>query len=77
MKQYDVIVVGTGGANIVVDAAQRKGLRIAQIEKEIADGIIKTINPKQLLMNIAMMKITLTIFGLNIVRKISTLYYPY
>ena len=33
MKQYDVIVVGTGGANIVVDAAQRKGLRIAQIEK--------------------------------------------
>lgn len=33
MKQYDLIVVGTGGANIVVDAAQKKGLKIAQIEK--------------------------------------------
>ena len=33
MKQYDIIVVGTGGANIVVDAAQKKGLKIAQIEK--------------------------------------------
>jgi TetR/AcrR family transcriptional regulator len=33
-------------------------LLIAQIEKEIADGIIKTINPKQLLMNI----ISMTVF---------------
>lgn len=33
-------------------------LMIAQIEKEIADGIIKPINPKQLLMNI----VSLTVF---------------
>jgi TetR/AcrR family transcriptional regulator len=33
-------------------------LLISQIEKEIADGIIKTINPKQLLMNI----ISMTVF---------------
>ncbi len=33
-------------------------LLIAQIEKEIAEGIIKPINPKQLLMNI----ISLTVF---------------
>ncbi len=33
MKQYDVIVVGTGAANIVIDAALAKGLSCAQIEK--------------------------------------------
>ncbi len=33
MKQYDVIVVGTGCANIVLEAALAKGLRCAQIEK--------------------------------------------
>ncbi|MDO5100264.1 MAG: FAD-dependent oxidoreductase [Eubacteriales bacterium] len=33
MKQYDVIVVGTGCANIVLEAAVAQGLRCAQIEK--------------------------------------------
>lgn len=33
MKQYDIIVVGTGGATIVVDAAIKAGKRIALIEK--------------------------------------------
>src|SRR3712207_6208757 len=33
MKQYDVIVIGTGCANIVLEAALEKGLRCAQIEK--------------------------------------------
>lgn len=33
MKTYDVIVVGTGSANIVLDEALEKGLRCAQIEK--------------------------------------------
>ena len=33
MKQYDIIVVGTGGATIVADAAQKKGLNVAIIEK--------------------------------------------
>lgn len=33
MKQYDIIVVGTGGATIVADAAQREGLKVALIEK--------------------------------------------
>ncbi len=33
MKHYDVIIVGTGGANIVLDAALKKGLSCAQIEK--------------------------------------------
>ncbi len=33
MKHYDLIAIGTGGANIVVDAAIKKGLRCAQIEK--------------------------------------------
>ena len=27
MKQYDIIVVGTGGATIVADAALKKGLK--------------------------------------------------
>ena len=31
MKQYDIIVVGTGGATIVADAAQKKGLKVAII----------------------------------------------
>ena len=33
MKRYDVIVVGTGGGSIVVEAALQKGLRCALIEK--------------------------------------------
>jgi dihydrolipoamide dehydrogenase len=33
MKQYDVIVVGTGSANIVTDGALKEGLQVAQIEK--------------------------------------------
>ena len=32
-ESYDLIVIGTGAANIVVDAAARQGLRIALIEK--------------------------------------------
>jgi len=38
MKTYDVIVIGTGAANIVVDAAARQGLRIAQIERSHFGG---------------------------------------
>lgn len=33
MKTYDIIVVGTGGATIVADAAISKGKRVAIIEK--------------------------------------------
>lgn len=33
MKQYDVIIIGTGSANIIADAALRQGLRIAIIER--------------------------------------------
>lgn len=33
MKQYDVIILGTGSANIIADAALRQGLRIAIIER--------------------------------------------
>ena len=33
MKKYDVVVIGTGSANIVLDAALSKGLTCAQIEK--------------------------------------------
>lgn len=33
MKAYDVIVIGTGATNIVLEAALEKGLRCAQIEK--------------------------------------------
>lgn len=33
MKQYDLIVIGTGGALIVADAAIKKGLHVAIIEK--------------------------------------------
>ena len=33
MKKYDVVVIGSGSANIVLDAAIRQGLRCAQIEK--------------------------------------------
>lgn len=32
-ESYDLIVIGTGAANIVVDAAARQGLRIALIER--------------------------------------------
>lgn len=33
MKKYDVIVIGTGAGNIVLDAALKKGLQCAVIEK--------------------------------------------
>ncbi|MDU2064642.1 MAG: FAD-dependent oxidoreductase [Sporomusaceae bacterium] len=33
MKKYDVVVIGTGAANIVLDAALKQGLKCAQIEK--------------------------------------------
>ena len=33
MQKYDVIVIGTGAGNIVLDAALKKGLRCAVIEK--------------------------------------------
>lgn len=33
MKKYDVVVIGTGAANIVLDAALNQGLQCAQIEK--------------------------------------------
>lgn len=33
MKQYDVIVIGTGAGNIILDYALEKGLKAAQIEK--------------------------------------------
>ena len=32
-KHYDLVVIGTGAANIVVDAAVRQGLHIAIVEK--------------------------------------------
>ncbi|MDY5383378.1 MAG: FAD-dependent oxidoreductase, partial [Megasphaera elsdenii] len=33
MKKYDVIVIGTGAANIVTDAALAQGLQVAVIER--------------------------------------------
>ena len=33
MKQYDVIVIGTGGASLVADAALKASKRVAVIEK--------------------------------------------
>lgn len=33
MKQYDVVVIGSGSANIVLDAALEQGLKCAMIEK--------------------------------------------
>ena len=33
MKTYDLIVIGTGGASIVADAAIAKGKKVAIIEK--------------------------------------------
>ena len=33
MKKYDVIIIGTGAANIVLDAALKQGLQCAVIEK--------------------------------------------
>ncbi len=34
MKNYDVIVIGTGAANIVTDAALAQGLQVAVIERD-------------------------------------------
>ncbi len=33
MKTYDVIVIGTGAGNIIIEEAMKKGLKCAQIEK--------------------------------------------
>ena len=33
IKQYDVIVIGTGAGNIILNYALEKGLKAAQIEK--------------------------------------------
>lgn len=33
MKRYDVVVIGTGSGNIILDAALQQGLQCAQIEK--------------------------------------------
>ena len=33
MKKYDVIIIGTGAANIVTDAALAQGLQVAVIER--------------------------------------------
>ena len=33
MKKYDVIIIGTGAGNIVLDAALKQGLQCAVIEK--------------------------------------------
>ena len=38
MNHYDVIVIGTGAANIITDAAQRQGLRIAVVERDRFGG---------------------------------------
>lgn len=38
MKEYDVIVVGTGAANIVSDAALDAGLNVAIVEKHLFGG---------------------------------------
>ena len=34
MQEYDLIVVGTGAANIVADAALEAGQRVALVEKD-------------------------------------------
>ena len=33
MKKYDVILIGTGAANIIADAAQLAGKKVALIER--------------------------------------------
>lgn len=38
MKKYDVIVIGTGSGNIILDNAMEKGLKCAQIEKNKFGG---------------------------------------
>ncbi|MBD9032625.1 MAG: dihydrolipoamide dehydrogenase, partial [Veillonella atypica] len=42
MNQYDIIVVGTGGATIVADAAIKKGQKVAIIEKSKFGGTCLT-----------------------------------
>lgn len=42
IKRYDVIVIGTGSANIVLDAALKQGLKCAQIEKGLFGGTCLT-----------------------------------
>ena len=44
MKEYDLIVVGTGAGNIVLEAALAKGLKCAQIEKGKFGGTCLTKN---------------------------------
>lgn len=42
MKQYDLIVIGTGGASLVADAALRQGRKVAIIEKTKFGGTCAT-----------------------------------
>lgn len=42
VKRYDVVVIGTGSANIVLDAALKQGLKCAQIEKGLFGGTCLT-----------------------------------
>lgn len=42
MQKYDVIVIGTGAGNIIVEEALKKGLRVAQIEKDKFGGTCLT-----------------------------------
>ena len=38
MKKYDVILIGTGAANIIADAAQLAGKKVALIERGAYGG---------------------------------------
>lgn len=42
MQSYDVIVIGTGAGNIIVEEALKRGLRVAQIEKDKFGGTCLT-----------------------------------
>lgn len=42
MKNYDVLVIGSGAGNIIIEEAVKKGLRCAQIEKGKAGGTCLT-----------------------------------
>ena len=42
MKKYDVIVIGTGSGNIILEEALKKGLSCAQIERDKFGGTCLT-----------------------------------
>ena len=44
MKRYDVIIIGTGAANIALDAALKQGLQCAVIEKGKFGGTCLTVS---------------------------------